>query len=64
MEWKAAGKTVQPALLNLRAVVYDATEKAGKSYFTEFKLTKIKDAGANVAPKTSGPASDKNAVIR
>ena len=52
LEWKAAGKTVQPALLNLRAVVYDATEKAGKSYFTEFKLTKIKDPGA-VAMKTS-----------
>jgi hypothetical protein len=64
MTWKVAGKNVPPAFLNLRAVVYDATEKAGKSYFTEFKLTKVKDAGASAAPKTSGPASDKNAVIR
>ncbi len=64
LDWKVAGETVQPAYLTIKATVYDATEKSGNSYFTNFKLTKIKDPGAAAAPKTSGPASNKDAVVR
>jgi hypothetical protein len=64
MEWKVAGENVQPAYLTIKATVYDATEAAGKSFFTEFKLTKIKEPGTSAAPKTSGPASNKDAIIR
>ncbi len=64
MDWKVAGDTVKPAFITIKVTVYDATPNAGKSYFTDFKLTKIKEPGASTAPKTSGPASNKDAVVR
>jgi hypothetical protein len=64
LEWPVAGEKAKPAFLTIKATVYDATEAAGKSYFTDFRLTKIKDPGASTAPKSSGPASNKDAVLR
>ncbi len=64
MEWKVAGETVKPAFLTIKCTVYDATMGGGKSYFTGFKLTKIKEPDAKGAPTTTGPASDKTAVVR
>lgn len=64
MEWKAAGSTVKPAYMSIKATVYDTTMGPGKSYFTDFKLTKLKSGKGEGAPKTSGPASNKEAIIR
>ena len=52
LEWNAAGQKVKPAFLTIKAYTYEATMGAGKAYFTNFKLTKIKDPGAEKAPKT------------
>ena len=38
-----AGKQVKPVLMAIKAVTYGATMGAGKAYFTDFKLTKVKD---------------------
>ncbi|MEI8342720.1 MAG: hypothetical protein WCH43_14445, partial [Verrucomicrobiota bacterium] len=37
-----AGEEQKPELLSLKAVVYAGTPNGGKSYFTNFRLTKIK----------------------
>jgi hypothetical protein len=39
---KVRGEETVPAYLSLKAVAYDATMDAGKSYFTNFRLYKIK----------------------
>jgi len=64
MDYRVAGEDVKPAFITIKATVYGATMNAGKSYFTDFKLVKIKEPGAAPAPKTSGPASNKDAVVR
>ena len=38
-----AGKPVKPVLMAIKAVTFGATMEAGKSYFGDFKITKIKD---------------------
>lgn len=42
---------VKPAYLSIKAYTYGATMGAGKSYFTNFKLFKIKDPDPAGAPK-------------
>ena len=37
-----AGEEQKPEYISLKAVVYAATPNGGKSYFTNFRLTKIK----------------------
>ena len=54
LEWKAAGTMVKPAYLTIKAFTYEATMGAGKAYFTDFKLTKIKSAAPGAAPKQGG----------
>lgn len=54
LEWKAAGATVKPAYLTIKAFTYEATQSAGKAYFTDFKLQKIKGAAEGSAPKAGG----------
>lgn len=41
-ETTIAGQKVAPAYLVVKAFAYAATPKAGKSYFTDFKLVKVK----------------------
>ncbi len=41
-ETTIAGLKVAPAFLVVKAFAYGATPKAGKSYFTDFKLVKVK----------------------
>lgn len=38
-----AGEQVKPTLMTLKGYTYGATQDAGKSYFTDFKLIKVKD---------------------
>jgi len=54
MDWKAAGKTVKPAYLTIKAYTYEATMGAGKAYFTDFKLFKIKGPAPGSVPKQGG----------
>jgi hypothetical protein len=63
-DWQVGGETVKPAFVSIKVVIYGATMNAGKSFATDFKLTKIKDGGATAAPQTSGPASNKKAILR
>ena len=37
------GEEQKPELLSIKAVVYEGTPNAGKSYFTNFKLTKVNE---------------------
>ena len=47
-----AGKQVKPMFLTVKAFTYEGTQSAGKAYFTDFKLTKIKDPAPGVANLT------------
>ena len=38
-----AGKQVKPVLMAIKAVTFAGTMEGGKSYFTDFKITKVKD---------------------
>ncbi len=49
-----AGKQVKPMFLTVKAFTFEGTQSAGKAYFTDFKLTKIKDAAPGVANLTKG----------
>lgn len=52
--WKIGAQNVPPAFLTIKAFTYEATMGAGKAYFTNFKLVKIKDPGAVEAPVSGG----------
>ncbi|MDB6174448.1 MAG: hypothetical protein JWL59_3759 [Chthoniobacteraceae bacterium] len=52
MEWKVGGQKVKPAYITIKAYSFEGTPNAGKSYFTSFKLFKIKEPGAVAAPQT------------
>jgi hypothetical protein len=51
MEWDIAGEPAKPAFLVIKAFTYEGTQNAGRAYFTNFKLFKTKDPGANAAPQ-------------
>ena len=38
-----AGQQSKPTLMTIKGYTYEATQSAGKSYFTDFKLVKVKD---------------------
>ena len=48
---KSIYKKIKPAFISLKAYTFGATPGPGKSYFTNFKLFKTKDADPNAAPK-------------